>query len=214
MADSPPALSLCLSTIRLSATSRSWQGISSSQHGWPLHFLFLFHLLLSFPVTATSGLASPNAVLLSPPAVKPLPLSPLSPQASTLVGGPGERQALELRVRGMEEENRALRKELSKPPRSPQGRPHHGNRHGNQSRTHSEEGTGDNEGLKSGAAGNGSDCAQQPPVDKCEVSHEPPGLGVAIGNVHLKGKERPPCLAAEQSTRVKKTKHLFLHNSQ
>ncbi|XP_046879223.1 LOW QUALITY PROTEIN: LARGE xylosyl- and glucuronyltransferase 1 [Hypomesus transpacificus] len=108
--------------------------------------------------------------------VKPLPLSPLSPQASTLVGGPGERQALELRVREMEEENRALRKELSKPPRSPQGRPHHGNRHGNQSRTHSEEGTGDNEGLKSGAAGNGSDCAQQPPVDKCEVSHEPPGI--------------------------------------
>uniref|UniRef100_A0A8C2Z9R9 LARGE xylosyl- and glucuronyltransferase 1 n=1 Tax=Cyclopterus lumpus TaxID=8103 RepID=A0A8C2Z9R9_CYCLU len=40
--------------------------------------------------------------------ILPLPLSPLEAQSSTPVGGAGERQALELRVRAVEEENRAL----------------------------------------------------------------------------------------------------------
>ncbi|MGH0166779.1 UNVERIFIED_CONTAM: hypothetical protein FKN15_076227 [Acipenser sinensis] len=39
-------------------------------------------------------------------------------------------------------------------------------------RTYStEEGTGDNEGQRSGAPGNSTDCAQHPPVDKCETIH-------------------------------------------
>ncbi|XP_053170170.1 xylosyl- and glucuronyltransferase LARGE1-like [Scomber japonicus] len=103
--------------------------------------------------------------------VKPLPLSPLETQSSTPVGGGGERQALELRVRAVEEENRALRRELSRPPRSPSARLPSGGHHGNQSRTHSEEGTGDNEGQKAAAVGNSSDCVQQPVVDKCETIH-------------------------------------------
>lgn len=103
--------------------------------------------------------------------MKPLPLSPLDLQSSTLVGGAGERQALELRVRAVEEENQALRRELSRPPRSPSVRLHGGGHHGNQSRTHSEEGTGDNEGQKAAVVRNGSDCVQQPAVDKCEVSY-------------------------------------------
>lgn len=102
--------------------------------------------------------------------VKPLPLSPLELQSSTLVGGAGERQALELRVRAVEAENQALRRELSRPPRSPSARLHSGGHHGNQSRTHSEEGTGDNEGQKAAVVRNSSDCVQQPAVDKCEVS--------------------------------------------
>uniref|UniRef100_A0A8C7KLQ0 LARGE xylosyl- and glucuronyltransferase 1 n=1 Tax=Oncorhynchus kisutch TaxID=8019 RepID=A0A8C7KLQ0_ONCKI len=83
------------------------------------------------------------------------------------------REALELRVREVEEENQLLRRELSRPPRSPAGpAPHHTNHRGNQSKTHSEEGTGDNEaGLKAGSSGNRSDCVQQPAVDKCEVNH-------------------------------------------
>ena len=83
------------------------------------------------------------------------------------------REALELRVREVEEENQLLRRELSRPPRSPAGpAPHHTNHRGNQSKTHSEEGTGDNEaGLKAGSPGNRSDCVQQPAVDKCEVSY-------------------------------------------
>ncbi|CAF96751.1 unnamed protein product [Tetraodon nigroviridis] len=103
--------------------------------------------------------------------VKPLPLSPLEPQSPTLVGGAGERQALELRVRAVEEENQALRRELSRPPRSPSARLHGAGHHGNQSRTHSEEGTGDNEGQKAAAVRNSSDCVQQPAVDKCETIH-------------------------------------------
>lgn len=103
--------------------------------------------------------------------VKPLPLSPLEAQSPALAGGVGERQALELRVRAVEEENQALRRELSRPPRSPSARLPHGSHHGNQSRTHSEEGTGDNEGQKAAAAGNSSDCVQQPVVDKCEVRY-------------------------------------------
>uniref|UniRef100_A0A671V471 LARGE xylosyl- and glucuronyltransferase 1 n=1 Tax=Sparus aurata TaxID=8175 RepID=A0A671V471_SPAAU len=103
--------------------------------------------------------------------VKPLPLSPLEAQSSAPVSGAGERQALELRVRAVEEENRVLRRELSRPPRSPSARlPNSGHR-GNQSRTHSEEGTGDNEGQKAAAVGNSSDCVQQPAVDKCETIH-------------------------------------------
>lgn len=105
--------------------------------------------------------------------MKSLPLSPLEPQSSTLVGGAVERQALELRVREVEEENSALRRELNKPPRSAPAWPQHAGNRGNRSRTHSEEGTGDNEGQKAAAAaatvGNGSDCVQQPAVDKCEV---------------------------------------------
>ncbi|XP_031675348.1 LARGE xylosyl- and glucuronyltransferase 1-like [Oncorhynchus kisutch] len=111
--------------------------------------------------------------------VKPLPLSPLLPQLSTLtarggaLGGGVSREALELRVREVEEENQLLRRELSRPPRSPAGpAPHHTNHRGNQSKTHSEEGTGDNEaGLKAGSSGNRSDCVQQPAVDKCETIH-------------------------------------------
>ncbi|XP_035530653.1 LARGE xylosyl- and glucuronyltransferase 1-like [Morone saxatilis] len=103
--------------------------------------------------------------------VKPLPLSPLEAQSSTPVGGAGERQALELRVRAVEEENRALRRELSRPPRSPSARLPSGGHRGNQSRTHSEEGTGDNEGQKAAAVGNSSDCVHQPAVDKCETIH-------------------------------------------
>lgn len=101
--------------------------------------------------------------------VKPAPLSASETQASTPAGGTGERQALELRVRAVEEENRALRRELSRPPRSPSARLPSGGRRGNQSRTHSEEGTGDNEGQKVPTVGNSSDCVQQPVVDKCEV---------------------------------------------
>lgn len=98
-----------------------------------------------------------------------LPLSPL--ESSTPLGGAGERQALELRVRAVEEENRALRRELSRPPRSSSVNVHSGSHHGNQSRTHSEEGTGDNEGQKVAVVGNNSDCVQQPAVDKCEVRY-------------------------------------------
>ncbi|KAG7274204.1 hypothetical protein CRUP_008580 [Coryphaenoides rupestris] len=82
--------------------------------------------------------------------------------------------ALELRVREVEEENRVLRRKLSKPPpRSPPVQALHAASHhrGNQSRSHSEEGTGDSDGQKRGVAGNGSDCVQQPTVDKCETIH-------------------------------------------
>ncbi|KAJ8373625.1 hypothetical protein SKAU_G00042050 [Synaphobranchus kaupii] len=98
--------------------------------------------------------------------VKSVPLSPLEPQSPTLPGGSSrDRLALESRVREVEEENRALRRELSQPPRAAR-------RHGNRTRTYStEEGTGDSEGQRAVAAGNGSDCAQKPPVDKCETIH-------------------------------------------
>uniref|UniRef100_A0A8B9HBC3 LARGE xylosyl- and glucuronyltransferase 1 n=1 Tax=Astyanax mexicanus TaxID=7994 RepID=A0A8B9HBC3_ASTMX len=105
--------------------------------------------------------------------VKPLPLSPLELQPSTLVGGAGERQALELRVREVEEENRALRRELSQPPKNPTHSNQHSNsQHGNQSHPHStEEGTGDSEAQKVFTTGNSSSCIQQPVVDKCETIH-------------------------------------------
>uniref|UniRef100_A0A8C8G3S1 LARGE xylosyl- and glucuronyltransferase 1 n=1 Tax=Oncorhynchus tshawytscha TaxID=74940 RepID=A0A8C8G3S1_ONCTS len=93
---------------------------------------------------------------------------PVAPVASVVhVDGQGRglgrgvsREALELRVREVEEENQLLRRELSRPPRALL------------SKTHSEEGTGDNEaGLKAGSSGNRSDCVQQPAVDKCETIH-------------------------------------------
>uniref|UniRef100_A0A3B4ACB0 LARGE xylosyl- and glucuronyltransferase 1 n=1 Tax=Periophthalmus magnuspinnatus TaxID=409849 RepID=A0A3B4ACB0_9GOBI len=84
-------------------------------------------------------------------------LSPLEPLSSVAVGGVSERQALELRVRAVEEENRLLRRELSRTPKTP---------------AQSEEGTGDSETQKAGHRGgaNSSDCSQQPAVDKCEVT--------------------------------------------
>ncbi|KAI1882188.1 hypothetical protein AGOR_G00248120 [Albula goreensis] len=102
--------------------------------------------------------------------VKSLPLSPLEPQSATSPGGSRDRLALEIRVREVEEENRALRRELSQPPRA--ARHHQHGRHGNQTRTYStEEGTGDSDGQRAVAAGNSSDCAQKPPVEKCETIH-------------------------------------------
>uniref|UniRef100_A0A3B1JKH3 LARGE xylosyl- and glucuronyltransferase 1 n=1 Tax=Astyanax mexicanus TaxID=7994 RepID=A0A3B1JKH3_ASTMX len=105
--------------------------------------------------------------------VKPLPLSPLELQPSTLVGGAGERQALELRVREVEEENRALRRELSQPPKNPTHSNQHSNsQHGNQSHVHiGKEGSRRGEAQKVSAAGNSSDCVSQPVVDKCETIH-------------------------------------------
>uniref|UniRef100_A0A3B4ADZ1 LARGE xylosyl- and glucuronyltransferase 1 n=1 Tax=Periophthalmus magnuspinnatus TaxID=409849 RepID=A0A3B4ADZ1_9GOBI len=91
-------------------------------------------------------------------------LSPLEPLSSVAVGGVSERQALELRVRAVEEENRLLRRELSRTPKTPHK-------------------TGLNQGLnlspdpdetqKAGHRGgaNSSDCSQQPAVDKCETIH-------------------------------------------
>lgn len=97
------------------------------------------------------------------PSVKPLPLSPLEPQSYTL--------ALELRVREVEEENRALRKELSQPPRSPTHGNQYGNgRHGNQSHA-GREGLRHAEAHRAITLGNSTDCVSQPVVDKCEVRH-------------------------------------------
>ncbi|KAJ8249572.1 hypothetical protein COCON_G00227880 [Conger conger] len=73
--------------------------------------------------------------------VKAVPLSALVAQAPS-VGGLWDRLALESRVREVEEENRALRRELSRPARPAR---HHGN-HGNHTRSYStEEGTGDSD---------------------------------------------------------------------
>lgn len=106
------------------------------------------------------------------PSVKPLPLSPLDPQSSVLIGAAGEHQDLELRLRDVEEHNHALRREISLSPRVPTHSSHHSNSHqGNQLHTHStEEGTGDSEAKKGAASGNSSDCVPQPVVNKCEVS--------------------------------------------
>ncbi|MGH0126475.1 UNVERIFIED_CONTAM: hypothetical protein FKN15_028322 [Acipenser sinensis] len=101
--------------------------------------------------------------------VKPMPLSPVDPQSPMVSAGPQGRHALEMRVREIEEENRTLRRQLSQSQRGHAHKPPHG-RHSNQSRTYpTEEGTGDNEGQRSGAPGNSTDCAQHPPVDKCET---------------------------------------------
>ncbi|RXM36638.1 Glycosyltransferase-like protein LARGE1 [Acipenser ruthenus] len=101
-----------------------------------------------------------------------MPLSPIDPQSPMVSAGPRGRHALEMRVREIEEENRTLRRQLSQSQRGHAHKPPHV-RHSNQSRTYStEEGTGDNEGQRSGAPGNSTDCAQHPPVDKCEVRHQ------------------------------------------
>lgn len=102
---------------------------------------------------------------------KPVSLSPLESQPHSpryAAVGQRERESLEVRVREVEEENRALRRQLS----LAQGRaPTH--RHGNHSKTYSmEEGTGDSENLRAGiVAGNSSECGQQPVVEKCETIH-------------------------------------------
>ncbi|XP_043093454.1 LARGE xylosyl- and glucuronyltransferase 1 [Puntigrus tetrazona] len=105
--------------------------------------------------------------------VKPLPLSPLDPQSSVLIGAAAEHQDLELRLRDVEERNHALRREISLPPRVPTHSSHHRNsRQGNHLHTHStEEGTGDSEAKKGAASGNSSDCVPQPVVNKCETIH-------------------------------------------
>lgn len=96
--------------------------------------------------------------------LSPLESQPHSPRYAA--AGPRERESLEVRVREVEEENRALRRQLS----LAQGRVP-GPRRGNHSRTYSmEEGTGDSESLRAGiVAGNSSECGQQPVVEKCEV---------------------------------------------
>lgn len=96
-------------------------------------------------------------------------LSPLESQAHSpryTASSQRERESLEVRVREVEEENRALRRQLS----LAQGQsPAH--RRGNHSKTYSmEEGTGDSENQRAGiVAGNSSECGQQPAVEKCEV---------------------------------------------
>uniref|UniRef100_A0A8W4FDA2 LARGE xylosyl- and glucuronyltransferase 1 n=1 Tax=Sus scrofa TaxID=9823 RepID=A0A8W4FDA2_PIG len=100
---------------------------------------------------------------------KPVSLSPLESQPHSpryTASSQRDRESLELRMREVEEENRALRRQLS----LAQGR---GHRRGNHSRTYSmEEGTGDSENLRAGiVAGNSSECGQQPVVEKCETIH-------------------------------------------
>lgn len=96
-------------------------------------------------------------------------LSPLESQAHSpryTASSQRERESLEVRVREVEEENRALRRQLS----LAQGQSL-AHRRGNHSKTYSmEEGTGDSENLRAGiVAGNSSECGQQPAVEKCEV---------------------------------------------
>ncbi|KAM4747639.1 xylosyl- and glucuronyltransferase LARGE1 isoform 3-T3 [Rhinophrynus dorsalis] len=100
---------------------------------------------------------------------KSVSLSPLDSQPhSPRYSASSQRESLEVRVREVEEENRALRKQLSL---VQSRRPSH--RHGNRSKTYSmEEGTGDSENLRAGiVAGNSSECGQQPAVEKCETIH-------------------------------------------
>nr|XP_015097053.1 LARGE xylosyl- and glucuronyltransferase 1 [Vicugna pacos] len=102
---------------------------------------------------------------------KPVSLSPLESQAHSpryTASSQRERESLEVRVREVEEENRALRRQLS----LAQGRAP-APRRGNHSKTYSmEEGTGDSENLRAGiVAGNSSECGQQPVVEKCETIH-------------------------------------------
>uniref|UniRef100_A0A671EAB7 LARGE xylosyl- and glucuronyltransferase 1 n=1 Tax=Rhinolophus ferrumequinum TaxID=59479 RepID=A0A671EAB7_RHIFE len=102
---------------------------------------------------------------------KPVSLSPLESQPHSpryTASSQRERESLEVRVREVEEENRALRRQLS----LAQGRAP-GHRRGNHSKTYSmEEGTGDSENLRAGiVAGNSSECGQQPVVEKCETIH-------------------------------------------
>ncbi|XP_006865298.1 PREDICTED: glycosyltransferase-like protein LARGE1-like isoform X2 [Chrysochloris asiatica] len=102
---------------------------------------------------------------------KPVSLSPLESQPHSpryTASSQRERESLEVRMREVEEENRALRRQLS----LAQGRAP-GHRRGNHSRTYAmEEGTGDSENLRAGiVAGNSSECGQQPVVEKCETIH-------------------------------------------
>lgn len=100
--------------------------------------------------------------------LSPLESQPHSPRYAA--ASQRERESLEVRVREVEEENRALRRQLS----LAQGRAP-GPRRGNHSKTYSmEEGTGDSESLRAGiVAGNSSECGQQPVVEKCEVTSTP-----------------------------------------
>uniref|UniRef100_A0ACB8FNK4 LARGE xylosyl- and glucuronyltransferase 1 n=1 Tax=Sphaerodactylus townsendi TaxID=933632 RepID=A0ACB8FNK4_9SAUR len=100
---------------------------------------------------------------------KPVSLSPVESQPHSpryTATSQRERESLEVRMREVEEENRALRKQLS----LVQSRSL-SHRRGNHSKTYSmEEGTGDSESLRAGiVAGNSSECGQQPAVEKCEV---------------------------------------------
>ncbi|XP_060046089.1 xylosyl- and glucuronyltransferase LARGE1 isoform X1 [Erinaceus europaeus] len=102
---------------------------------------------------------------------KPVSLSPLESQPHSpryTASSQRERESLEVRVREVEEENRALRRQLSLA--QARGPSHHRSNH---SRTYSmEEGTGDSENLRAGiVAGNSSECGQQPVVEKCETIH-------------------------------------------
>ncbi|XP_067415500.1 xylosyl- and glucuronyltransferase LARGE1 isoform X3 [Emydura macquarii macquarii] len=102
---------------------------------------------------------------------KAVSLSPIESQPHSphyTASNQRERESLEIRMREVEEENRALRKQLSLAQnRSPS------HRRGNHSKTYSvEEGTGDSESLRAGiVAGNSSECGQQPAVEKCETIH-------------------------------------------
>ncbi|XP_074979587.1 xylosyl- and glucuronyltransferase LARGE1 isoform X5 [Caretta caretta] len=102
---------------------------------------------------------------------KAVSLSPIESQPHSphyTASNQRERESLEIRMREVEEENRALRKQLSlAQSRSPM------HRRGNHSKTYSmEEGTGDSESLRAGiVAGNSSECGQQPAVEKCETIH-------------------------------------------
>ncbi|XP_014877285.1 glycosyltransferase-like protein LARGE1 [Poecilia latipinna] len=103
--------------------------------------------------------------------VKSLPLSSLEAQSPPPLGDANARLALELRIRAVEEENRALRQELSRPVRNSSASYTNLTSKGNQSRTHLEEGTSNNDGQKNAAVGNNSNCLQHQLVDKCETIH-------------------------------------------
>lgn len=147
-------------------------------------------------------LASLSAGLSAPADGKPVSLSPLESQPHSpryTASSQRDRESLELRMREVEEENRALRRQLS----LAQGR---GHRRGNHSRTYSmEEGTGDSENLRAGiVAGNSSECGQQPVVEKCEVKSTwslrgpdppPPPRQMPPGSV-LMGAERAGILGS------------------
>ncbi|GCC18332.1 hypothetical protein chiPu_0017895 [Chiloscyllium punctatum] len=97
---------------------------------------------------------------------KPVSLSPYEAPANSprYVFNQRERESLEVRMREVEEENQALRKQLS----LAQSRVHH---HRNHSKSYStEEGTGDNEVVHA-LAWNSSECGKRPTVEKCETIH-------------------------------------------
>lgn len=97
---------------------------------------------------------------------KPVALTPYEAPANSprYVFNQRERESLEVRVREVEEENQALRKQLS----LAQNRVH---RHRNHSKSYStEEGTGDNEGVHA-VTWNSSECGRHPTVEKCETIH-------------------------------------------